>query len=163
VDAKDNVWIIHRPGSLEAGEHHATGNPPIAQCCEAAPPCWSSIRREFDRALGRTGSELRLACVESRITVDYKGNVWIGGNGREADSGRGAVAGADETGNKGVATFEDNMILKFTPSGKFLLQIGKPHSSKGSNDVANLRLPAKTFVDPKTNELYVADGYGNHA
>ncbi len=26
----------------------------------------------------------------------------------------------------------------------------------------NLRLPAKTFVDPKTDELYVADGYGNH-
>ena len=23
-------------------------------------------------------------------------------------------------------------------------------------------LPAKTLVDPKTNELYVADGYGNH-
>ena len=23
------------------------------------------------------------------------------------------------------------------------------------------RLPAKTLVDPKTNELYVADGYGN--
>ena len=54
------------------------------------------------------------------------------------------------------------MILKFTQDGKFLMQIGKPHSSKGSNDVANLRLPAKTFVDPKTNELYVADGYGNH-
>jgi DNA-binding beta-propeller fold protein YncE len=27
--------------------------------------------------------------------------------------------------------------------------------------VEHLRLPAKTIVDPKTNELYVADGYGN--
>jgi DNA-binding beta-propeller fold protein YncE len=34
--------------------------------------------------------------------------------------------------------------------------------SKGSNDTENLRLPAKTMVDPETNELYVADGYGNH-
>jgi DNA-binding beta-propeller fold protein YncE len=42
------------------------------------------------------------------------------------------------------------------------LQIGKPGHSKGSNDVENVRLAAKTFVDPKTNELYVADGYGNH-
>jgi DNA-binding beta-propeller fold protein YncE len=42
------------------------------------------------------------------------------------------------------------------------MQIGKPASSKGSNDVANLRLPAKTFVDQATNELFVADGYGNH-
>ena len=42
------------------------------------------------------------------------------------------------------------------------MQIGKPRSSKGSNDIANLRLPAKTFLDKETNELYVADGYGNH-
>ena len=27
------------------------------------------------------------------------------------------------------------------------MQIGKPNSSKGSNDVENLSLPAKTFVD----------------
>ena len=42
------------------------------------------------------------------------------------------------------------------------MQIGKPRTSKGSNDVENLRLPAKTFLDKQTNELYVADGYGNH-
>jgi DNA-binding beta-propeller fold protein YncE len=41
------------------------------------------------------------------------------------------------------------------------MAIGKAGASEGSNDVANLGLPAKTFVDPKTNELYVADGYGN--
>ena len=40
------------------------------------------------------------------------------------------------------------MILKFTQDGKFLMQIGKPKSSKGSNDIENLRLPAKIFVDP---------------
>src|SRR5438270_12340185 len=37
VDAQDHVWIIHRPGSLEVGEHHLTANPPIYQCCAAAP------------------------------------------------------------------------------------------------------------------------------
>ena len=56
----------------------------------------------------------------------------------------------------------DSMVLKFTQEGKFLMQIGKPGKSKGSNDTENLRLPAKTNVDAKTNELYVADGYGNH-
>ena len=54
------------------------------------------------------------------------------------------------------------MVLKFTQDGKFLMQIGKPGQSKGSNDIENLQGPAKIFVDPKTNELYVADGYGNH-
>jgi DNA-binding beta-propeller fold protein YncE len=42
------------------------------------------------------------------------------------------------------------------------MQIGKPGRSGGSNDVDNLRLPAKIFVDKTANEVYVADGYGNH-
>jgi DNA-binding beta-propeller fold protein YncE len=54
------------------------------------------------------------------------------------------------------------MIMKFTQDGKFLMQIGKVGASKGSNDVENLRLPAKIFVDKNANEVYVADGYGNH-
>ena len=54
------------------------------------------------------------------------------------------------------------MIMKFTQDGKFVMQIGKVAASKGSNDVENLRLPAKIFVDKNTNEVYVADGYGNH-
>src|ERR1700761_879838 len=38
VDAQDHVWIIHRAGSLEPGELHATTNPQTAQCCAPAPP-----------------------------------------------------------------------------------------------------------------------------
>src|ERR1700691_5069684 len=38
VDAQDNIWIIHRQGSLEKGELHASTNPPLAMCCAAAPP-----------------------------------------------------------------------------------------------------------------------------
>src|SRR2546426_12582810 len=38
VDDKDHIWVIHRAGSLEQGELHATTNPPIAQCCAPAPP-----------------------------------------------------------------------------------------------------------------------------
>jgi DNA-binding beta-propeller fold protein YncE len=41
------------------------------------------------------------------------------------------------------------------------MQIGRAKMNGGSNDTANLKGPAKTFVDPATNELYVADGYGN--
>jgi DNA-binding beta-propeller fold protein YncE len=87
--------------------------------------------------------------------VDHKGNVWIGGNGR----GTGRL---EEGQVGGLNPFVDNQVLKFTQAGKFLLQIGKPKASKGSNDPQNLRLPAKATVDPVTNDLYVADGYGNH-
>jgi DNA-binding beta-propeller fold protein YncE len=41
------------------------------------------------------------------------------------------------------------------------MQIGHPGMSKGSNDIENLTGPAKMFIDPATNEFYVADGYGN--
>src|SRR5712691_12422560 len=36
VDAQDHVWIVHRQGSLEPGERHATSNPPVAMCCAPA-------------------------------------------------------------------------------------------------------------------------------
>jgi DNA-binding beta-propeller fold protein YncE len=180
VDAQDHVWIIHRAGSLEPGEVHATTQPPIAQCCAPAPPIL-----EFDSAgnlighWGGTGQGYDWPDSNHGITVDHRGYVWIGGNGRgsaaAAGRGRGApvagqsgapVAGQnrqqDESQTGGTQSFNDNMVLKFTQDGKFLMQIGKPNTSKGSNDVANLRLPAKTFIDKETNELYVADGYGNH-
>jgi DNA-binding beta-propeller fold protein YncE len=165
VDGQDHVWIIHRAGSLEAGEQHATTNPPTAQCCAPAPPVL-----EYDQAgnlighWGGPGKGYDWPDSNHGITVDYKGNVWIGGNGSGPQSGRGAINGGDEEPGRpaGFQSFNDNMVLKFTQDGKFLMQIGKPGKSKGSNDVENLRKPAKMFVDPKTNELYVADGYGNH-
>ena len=169
VDAQDHVWIIHRAGSLEPGEVHATTTPQTAQCCAAAPPIL-----EFDAAgnlighWGGPGQGYDWPDSNHGITIDYRGNVWIGGNGRGAPpAGRGQPAAGqnrqqEEGQTGGTQSFSDNMVLKFTQDGKFLLQIGKPRSSKGSNDVANLRLPAKTFVDKETNELYVADGYGNH-
>jgi DNA-binding beta-propeller fold protein YncE len=146
ADADDHIWIIHRPGSLEQGEVHATTNPLIAKCCAPAPPVL-----EFDQAgnllrhWGGPGEGFDWPVSNHGITIDYKGNVWIGGSNRTPEAGA-----------------QDDSVLKFTRDGKFLMQIGKPGQSKGSNDTGNLRQPAKTFVDPKANELYVADGYGNH-
>ena len=162
ADDRGHVWIIHRQGSLEPGEVHATTNPPIAQCCVPAPPVL-----EFDQEgnlvghWGGPGPGYDWPDSNHGITVDFKGNVWIGGNGRGPQSGIGAQGGQDkELG--GADSYHDDMVLKFTREGKFLMQIGKPYHSKGSNDPDNLRLPAKIFVDPKANEAYVADGYGNH-
>jgi hypothetical protein len=169
VDARDHIWIIHRAGSLEPGEVHATTTPPIAQCCAPAPPIL-----EFDAAgnllghWGGPGNGYDWPDSNHGITVDYRGNVWIGGNGRGTPAAAAAkpLAGQnrqqDESQIGGTQSFADNMVLKFTQDGKFLMQIGKPRSSKGSNDIANLRLPAKTFIDRQANEVYVADGYGNH-
>jgi len=166
ADAQDHIWIIHRAGSLEPGELHADAKPPIAQCCSAAPPVLS-----FDQEgnlvahWGGPGEGFDWPNSNHGITIDYKGNVWIGGNGRGPQpTGQQAPNAANNEGQvAGVqGYFNDSMILKFTQAGKFLMQIGKPGKSKGSNDIDNLRLPAKTFVDKVANEVYVADGYGNH-
>ena len=140
VDEQDYVWIIHRGASgLNKNEIGAEINPPIAECCRTAPPVLV-----FDpdgnlvRAWGGPGPGYEWPQSNHGIHVDYKGNVWIGGNGEK-----------------------DAQILKFTKDGKFLLQVGHFGKNGGSNDPENFGRPAKIWVDPKTNEAYVADGYLN--
>jgi DNA-binding beta-propeller fold protein YncE len=140
VDARDHVWIIHRPETVEDTFKAAAVTPPVGICCTPAPPVL-----EFDpdgtllNAWGGPGRGYDWPVSNHGITVDDKGNVWIGGNDNK-----------------------DAHILKFSPTGSFLLQIGHPGARGGSNDPANLWRAAKVVVDPATNEAYVADGYGNH-
>src|SRR5215510_15379812 len=102
VDARDHVWIIHRAGSLEPGELHATTTPQTAMCCAPAPPVL-----EFDadgNLVGHWGGKGQgYDWPESNhgITVDYKGNVWIGGNGRGQQPGARGTAAA---GGRGQTT-----------------------------------------------------------
>src|SRR5579872_2631258 len=189
VDAQDHIWIIHRQGSLEAMELYGVAKAPPgankrhngvveSECCVPAPPvlCFDQAGNLLKSWGGADGDGYVWPASNHGITVDYKGNVWIGGNGRVAsapppDEGapaaaRGGAAGRGAAGRgRGAPTgpplYHDSMIMKFTQDGKFLMQIGKSGQSQGSNDTANLGRPAKIFVDPKTNEVYVADGYGN--
>lgn len=139
VDAADHVWIIHRPETVEDNFKAATFSPPHGTCCIPAPPV---LEFAASGALvghwGGPGSGYEWPQSNHGITVDHKGNVWIGGNG---------------------AT--DAHVLKFSRQGAFLLQIGRSGKSGGSGDIANLGKPAKVLVDAATNEAYVADGYGN--
>jgi hypothetical protein len=139
VDARDHVWIIHRPKTLIDEEKGAALNPPRAKCCVPAPAVI-----EFDpegkvvRAWGGPGAGYEWPENEHGITVDPQGNVWVGGNDPK-----------------------DHQLLKFTPEGKFLLQIGHAGASEGSNSKTQLGRPAHMEVDAQANELYIADGYGN--
>jgi DNA-binding beta-propeller fold protein YncE len=137
IDSRDHVWIIHRLATVEDNEK--SGDLKVAECCFTAPPVL-----EFDpegnlvSSFGGPGAGYEWPDSEHGIFIDYKDNMWIGGNGAK-----------------------DSQVLKFTRQGKFLMQIGKKGQSKGSNDTANLKMAANMEVDPATNELYVADGYGN--
>src|SRR3954462_15757727 len=135
-DRNGHVWIVHRPGTLLADEWK-DGKPVTHRCCKSAPPVV-----EFDASgkyvRGWTPSGGQWPKSEHGIYIDPEGNVWLAGNGDE-----------------------DNQILKFAPDGKFLLQIGRAGKSEGSNSRTQLGRPAHMLMDPKTQELYVADGYGN--
>jgi DNA-binding beta-propeller fold protein YncE len=88
--------------------------------------------------VGWPGAGLEWPQSNHGIHIDYKGNVWIGGNGEK-----------------------DAHILKFTKDGKFLMQVGGLGKNAGSNDLENFGRVAKIWVDPRTNEAYIADGYLN--
>ncbi len=140
VDEKDNVWVIHRGASgLHDNEKGAELNPPIAECCKTAPPVLVFDQAgNLLRAWGGPGPGYEWPESNHGVHVDYKGNVWIGGNGQK-----------------------DAHILKFTNDGKFLMQVGRYGKNAGSNDLENFWRVAKIWVDPKANEAYIADGYGN--
>ena len=140
VDAQDHVWVIQRPRSLTDDEKAASFTPPRSKCCKPAPPVM-----EFDsdgnllRSWGGPGQGYDWFENEHGINIDHKGFVWVGGNGNN-----------------------DGQVLKFTQDGKFVLQIGKPGAKLDSNDTTKLGRPADAEVDPETNEVFIADGYGNH-
>ena len=138
ADEQDHIWIIHR-GAATLNANERALELKVGECCVAAPPVL-----EFDQAgnlvhaWGGPGAGYEWPESNHGIHVDYKGNVWIGGNGEK-----------------------DAHLLKFTKDGKFLMQVGHLGKNGGSNDPENFGRVAKIWVDPKTNEAYVADGYLN--
>jgi len=148
-----------------------------ADCCKAAPSVL-----EFDtsgkllRAWGgpsdpgfigaRCKSEA--GCIwpnsEHGIYIDQHDNVWIAGNSAAPPTGAPPNASLWGTNKDGG----DGFVLKFDMNGNFKMRIGGtpqgPDSNNkdgGINGTPTLYQPADMVVDPKTNRLYIADGYGN--
>jgi hypothetical protein len=98
---------------------------------------------------------------EHGIYVDQNDFVYLAGNG-QARNFHGQFPWAPNFGN-------DSQILKFKTDGTFVMQIGTPgakgpnsnDTSGGVNGTPEPFWPADMVVDPKTNLMYIADGYGN--
>lgn len=132
VDAKDHVWIVHRPGTLQPNETRSIWI--------AAPPVLEiDPEGELVSAWGGPGPGYEWPDLEHGIHIDDDDNVWVGGGGPE-----------------------DAQILKFTRQGEFLMQIGRKGKNGGSNDIENLGAASHMTVDNAASEVYVADGYVNH-
>jgi DNA-binding beta-propeller fold protein YncE len=137
VDKQDHIWVLHVPQSI-----------PAAQRENAAPPVL-----EFDqsgkllRSWGNPNDGSPWPGREHGIFVDDDNFVWIGGR-----------AGWPKPTAAGVS---DDMIVKYTMDGKFVMQIGKSGQSKGGADTENVHQATDVFVDTRAKEVYAADGYGN--
>jgi DNA-binding beta-propeller fold protein YncE len=142
VDAQDNIWVFQRPRSLTDDEKAASLNPPLAKCCVPAPSVLvfnqaGDVVKSWGGPADNLGYDWPLQ--EHGILADNKGFVWLGGNGKG-----------------------DNMVLKFTTEGKFVKQIGKRGPLTSSTDLEQFGQVAALEIDRDANEIYAADGYGNH-
>jgi hypothetical protein len=138
IDAQDNIWVLHRPRTLNPEQAAA---PPVIVFDSAG---------NYVKAWGGDGDGYEWPQREHGIYIDYKGFVWLGGNN------------CPTNGLPRVKPVADDQLLKFTQDGKFVMQIGHSNQSHGNADTQNLHRPADEWVYQPTNELFVADGYGNH-
>jgi hypothetical protein len=140
VDANDHVWIIQRPWSLNSDGREKIGSGVLSE----APPVM-----EFDAA--------------SNYIQGWGGE----GPGYEWPKDEHAIhrlqgQRLDLVGRRTAAAREDRKSdSEITKSGKFLMQVGHRGQSKGSLDTNNFNNAADIYVYPKTNEVFVADGYVN--
>ena len=140
VDAKQHVWVAHLPETLTEEELYEEQKPlPMGTCCKAAPPVL-----EFDpqgklvQGWGQ-GSMTDFSDWPREphgIFVDHQDNVWVG-------------------------SFNRHRVMKFTRNGKLLLTLGQYEKTNGSADTTLLGGPSGIWVDPKTNEAFISDGYRN--
>ncbi len=136
VDAQDHLFIVNRVNLTPDEQKNAKPSPPVI---------------EFDpegNVVNSWGDLNVLAPSPHGCSVDYRGNVWIGG------------------GNDGI-------VQKYTHDGrKLLLQIGtrsRVDSTDGTtagralnSSHTLLNGPAGIAADPTNGDIYIADGYGNH-
>ena len=139
VDAQDHVWVTHLPETLTPEEISAVQDPPLGTCCVPAP-----VVIEFD-AQGNVVQGWGYPATQDisefprnahGLFIDHNDFVWIG-------------------------TFRHHRVMKFTRSGELVMQIGEYEVTGGSNDESLLGGPAGIWVDPSTNEVFIADGYRN--
>jgi len=139
VDSKDHTWITSLPETLTEEELYEEQTPPMGTCCKAAP-----VVIELDqngKVVQGWGDKAKEEPEKwprnpHGIFVDHNDFVWVG-------------------------THMHHRVMKFTRDGKLVMTIGTYDQTGGSNDTTLLGGPSGVWVDPKTNEVFISDGYRN--
>ncbi len=138
VDSRGHVWVTHAPGLATTSALGAAQDPPVSTCCVPAPSVLEfGPEGELVQSWEMEGREdLTWPEVPHGLFVDHDDNVWIGSR-------------------------EPHQLFKFDREGGLLLTIGEEGVTQGSDAPDHLGRPSDVWVDPETNEAFVADGYGN--
>jgi hypothetical protein len=136
IDEEDNAWLITRMHRSEPDGDKIDG--PAVMIFDP--------EGNYLRGFGGPGEGYEWPHSEHNAHLDHNGFFWISG---DACSGREGEP-------------DDDQVLKFTREGEFVLQIGRSNAGTGDADLENFKRPSNVQVNPLTNELFVADGYGNH-
>jgi len=141
VDGQDHIWVMQRPRSPTKDELGASQSPPRNDCCVTTPAVLElDTAGKVIRSWGGPGFVPDWPTGEHAIFVDQGGNVWISGSG-----------------------VDDREVLKFSPEGRQLLEIGrKSKERKNNQDTTMLGRVAGIDVDDAAHEVYLADGYLNN-
>ena len=131
VDSQDNPWIVHATSDRIQALLEAEGKelaPPIIQFDPEGNilQAWGGPGEGYDWMQDTFAAE-------HGLFIDHEDNVWVIGGGTRADGG---------------------VVLKFTPEGDFLLQIGENGETNGSLDERLLGGPTTAAVHPDTNEVF---------
>ncbi|MGH9333397.1 MAG: hypothetical protein ACRD21_06555, partial [Vicinamibacteria bacterium] len=138
VDDKDHVWVTHLPETLTPEETAAVQDPPIGTCCRPAPEVIElDLEGNVVQSFGDPSQDISVHPRNPHgIFVDHNDFVWIG-------------------------TYMHHRVMKFRRNGEHTMTIGEYDETGGSNDPHLLGGPAGIWVDPETNEVFIADGYRN--
>jgi DNA-binding beta-propeller fold protein YncE len=139
VDSQDHVWVTHLVETLTPEETAVVQEPPIGTCCVPAPTVIEfTPQGEVVQAWGDPDEDISVFPRNPHgIFVDHNDYVWIG-------------------------TYRHHRVMKYTRDGQHVMTIGEYDENAGSNDTSLLGGPAGIWVDPETNEVFIADGYRNH-
>lgn len=139
VDSRDHIWVLHRPDPERLSEEYVQSkqNPAIEGCCVRAQPLIEIDQQgNVVQAMGSVEPDPNWPRQPHGVYVDHNDFVW-------------------------VATSIYHQVMKFSRTGEHLLTIGEFDRTEGSANTEFLGGAAGVYVDPETNELFVADGYNN--
>ena len=132
IDEQGHAWVLQRPSTVRADQKAKAW--PRRRCWNSTRPAISS-RAGAGRAPAMTGPKPSTASMSTP----------------RASSGSAATA------------MTDNHLVKFTKDGKFVMQIGQARArARATPTRENVKQAGRHLrLYAKTNELFVADGYGN--